>query len=400
MTMKLLEHFQAQSDSKSSALERAIRYIVTMHCDYDEWSSLSCTSLNDLRYLLSMSTTNTENLNMRTLFDLALSSSTSPNLDVIRVLLDHYRRDLDSADYLFFIDRAVISAEYPSIQVIQLIHEYFSDEHKIMPPSEITRFLENHKETLRRGSEDDDVGEPYSMIPKLRFDAIQNIRYLVSSCGQHEPRHAVGWMYFACEQSMEPLAVKLLCQSQLPVHYVLQHGGAISYGIYQFIRVATMFKHHLFRPDPNDHQRLPLHLACAKKHSRYQSLSLQLLQFLFKRYREAISIPDSNGDLPLHIACRNGISVEAVAYLTRCYKQAMLALNNNGETPFNLLLQNKGLDLNVYDLPSTYSKSEFILPHLCAQLGILLQVCKELHSYSWREAGLLVGLVDAFYNPY
>jgi ankyrin repeat protein len=81
----------------------------------------------------------------------------------------------------------------------------------------------------------------------------------------------------------------------------------------------------------NHYDDLPMHLA-----AKYSSP--ELLECLYKRYPEAISMADRHGNLPLHIALKYNRNASA-QYLLHVYPQACQVKNQGGCLPLHVAVQ-------------------------------------------------------------
>ena len=89
---------------------------------------------------------------------------------------------------------------------------------------------------------------------------------------------------------------------------------------------------------------LPIHVACGTG-----SKSFEFCRMLIEAYPGSERIATSSGFLPIHVACRRG-NVETAAYLLRLYPESMnVAAGNGGYYPIHLAIEG----LTVRDNPKT-----------------------------------------------
>lgn len=92
---------------------------------------------------------------------------------------------------------------------------------------------------------------------------------------------------------------------------------------------------------PNRRQSRPLHLICAR------TPTMETLQYMLsKGGSAALKTKDHNRDLPLHVACKHGASLQVVKVLVKKYPDAMLAANSRGDLPLHVALT-AGAPLNL-----------------------------------------------------
>lgn len=63
---------------------------------------------------------------------------------------------------------------------------------------------------------------------------------------------------------------------------------------------------------------------------------VKLLQFLLNHGKEAGCKPDNEGNLPLHIACKNCFSDKTITMVFNAYPEAIWSINRDRETPLDI----------------------------------------------------------------
>ena len=79
----------------------------------------------------------------------------------------------------------------------------------------------------------------------------------------------------------------------------------------------------------NSQGRLPLHVACTKKQS------LEVIRLLVSIYPNTVKEKERQGWLPLHAACVMKQSLEVIQFLVQQHPQALKEKENNGMTPLD-----------------------------------------------------------------
>jgi ankyrin repeat protein len=73
---------------------------------------------------------------------------------------------------------------------------------------------------------------------------------------------------------------------------------------------------------------------------------VEILEYLVRRNPELLSSRDQDGALPLHVACRRGASFSIIQSLVNCYKASVNSVNSQGDLPLFLACEmpDTGLD--------------------------------------------------------
>jgi len=88
---------------------------------------------------------------------------------------------------------------------------------------------------------------------------------------------------------------------------------------------------------PNNNKELPLHLACSL------NVDINVIRFLHKSYDKAIKLVTSDGYLPFHLAITD---LSITEYLFDSYSKAIKVSDSNGYYPLHLAIR-KGAPLDV-----------------------------------------------------
>lgn len=79
----------------------------------------------------------------------------------------------------------------------------------------------------------------------------------------------------------------------------------------------------------NSNGNVPLHLAC------YSGAPLEIIELLVIYWPESVSQQDHNGSIPLHWACFGNAPLQVVEYLLMRWPQSIQATTNSGEVPLH-----------------------------------------------------------------
>jgi len=94
---------------------------------------------------------------------------------------------------------------------------------------------------------------------------------------------------------------------------------------------------------------LPLHVACSNR------VSVDALRFLLQRHPQAIHTPTTSGNRPLHIACRNGASLDVVQCLVRADRAAGTQIRNDRGSLALHIACHSSADIRVIEYLATTS---------------------------------------------
>ncbi|CAB9530564.1 Ankyrin Repeat [Seminavis robusta] len=97
----------------------------------------------------------------------------------------------------------------------------------------------------------------------------------------------------------------------------------------------------------NDAGFLPIHHAVLSSDNSGERD--QMIRFLAKASPRSLLAGDNDGDLPLHIACGCGLSLSAVQFLVELEPQSLTRRNHNGDLPLNFALLDKESPLEKLD---------------------------------------------------
>ena len=134
-----------------------------------------------------------------------------------------------------------------------------------------------------------------------------------------------GWLDFVKslihEHSCDPHAVTL--GGRTPLHY------ACRYGRFDIVRYLISEQH--CDPDCCDsRQRTPLHWVSGAYRVCTQEEAVKIVKFLVSLVNCDVSKRDEDGDIALHIACRDSQAGEMVIHcLTHCCHVPVVCINNN-----------------------------------------------------------------------
>ena len=79
--------------------------------------------------------------------------------------------------------------------------------------------------------------------------------------------------------------------------------------------------------------RLPLHIACRNK------VSLEVIRYLVDQCPDSLMVKEKEGRLPLYIAWKNNASLEIIYYLVQQYPNSVMVNENDGSLPPLELIQ-------------------------------------------------------------
>jgi ankyrin repeat protein len=89
----------------------------------------------------------------------------------------------------------------------------------------------------------------------------------------------------------------------------------------------------------------PLHYACCSNSSTENLL--EAVDFLLQADPDGIHAGSSEGELPLHVACKHGKPLELIERLFEQSPVTVKAMDNNGLLPLDAACQNPASELSV-----------------------------------------------------
>ena len=130
--------------------------------------------------------------------------------------------------------------------------------------------------------------------------------------------------------SINPTAITTVdsVYKRTPLHLAAMQGASpkvVAFLLHEHTKAAAI---------PDALGRLPVHYSCKDK--EHGELNTRLL---LKAYRNGATKADTNGFLPLHVACRTGMPLETLRVLTGVAPQTIHAKTKKGSTPKSCAMQ-------------------------------------------------------------
>ena len=115
----------------------------------------------------------------------------------------------------------------------------------------------------------------------------------------------------------------------LPIHQAVKYGAPVK---------TLELLHHIYSDDcekhESPHNRLALHIACIFSSSH--KYSLDMITILLQHNRQAISEQDVLGRLPIHYAIKHFATYDVIIKLINEYPKSLLVADTNGWLPIHV----------------------------------------------------------------
>jgi ankyrin repeat protein len=164
-----------------------------------------------------------------------------------------------------------------------------------------------------------------------------------------------GWapLHYACCNGHLPVVKALLGRAanilavnsygELPIHGAVNEGKSeVSKYLLQMFYATTrrLPLHELLKDltwigDPNTISAPPLRFALHRNVLGMEDV-VEILEYLVDRDPELLNSPDQDGSLPLHVACRRGVSFTVVQSLVNLYNASVKSATSEGDVPLFL----------------------------------------------------------------
>lgn len=130
-----------------------------------------------------------------------------------------------------------------------------------------------------------------------------------------------------------PEAVKVFNHRGLnPLHIACREGVSLAV-IHSLVQV---WPDSIRCPTRNKHQMLPLHLVC-RFYAGKAAEKLRILHYLLRAYPAAVEMATAQGDLALHLACRNYFcTLSVIELLMEAFPDGVRTVNDNQQLPLHV----------------------------------------------------------------